>query len=52
VKDCWKDEAEVEVEADGKAAVEGSWKDGGVASGRVVNRIPADTPALFSFALR
>lgn len=36
-------EYEDRVEDSGEDVDEGSWKDGGVASGRVVNRIPADT---------
>lgn len=31
---------------------DGSWNDGGVASGSVVKRIPVETPALFSLALK
>ena len=33
-------------------AAEGSWNEGGVASGSVVNRIPVETPALRSLALK
>jgi len=31
---------------------DGSWNEGGVASGRVVKRIPVETPALRSVALK